>query len=540
MMLKWLARIFSPRGGGEDKKQLWESETTLRQAILNKEIERNRKTIEEIFDRCGDLIIHELWVEADRPVRCLVFYLDTLVKDDLLQKSLLRSLLDTGGKSSSQSTLDWIREQVLPVARTIETNLWGEVAVNICKGFVGLLVEGQDSVLLIRIPEDISRPVSQPVSQTAVMGPSAAFNENDHTNIGLLRKHLPTAKLAVEELSVGDITKTSVNLVYLKGNAPEGLINEIKARIEHIKVDGILNGGQLEEHIQDSPYSLFSGIDSTERPDRLAAHLLEGGAALIIGGTPYALLMPSTLANQLTSSDDYNNRFWYASLIRFIRWMAFLMAALAPGVYVAVISYHQELIPPSLLVTIVANREGIPFPAFAEALLMELTFEVLREAGVRLPRTFGQTISIVGTIVVGQAAVSAGLVSSGMVVVVAITAIASYSIPSLSLANSVRLLRFFFMAAGAVLGLFGILAGISLFNLHTSSLRSFGVPYLSPLAPLSLGDLKDSFIRLPNWMMKSRPRLTGYMDPQRQATQQKPMSPSIKNGVKTEKRRGKG
>lgn len=538
MMFKWLARIFSPLGWGEDKKPFSKSETNLNEAILDGEIERNQRTIEEIFDRCDDLIIHELLIEADRTTRCLIFYLDTLVKEDLLQKSILRSLLETGGQGGSQRTLDWIREKVLPVARTIETNLWGEVAANVCRGFVGLMVEGQDRVLLVMLPEDLKRSISQPVSQTAVMGPSVAFNEDEHTSIGLLRKHLPTAQLAVEEISVGVVTRTPVDLAYLKDTAPEGLINEIKTRLGRIKVDGILNGGQLEEHLQDSPYSLFSGIDSTERPDRLAAHLLEGGAALIIGGTPYALLMPSTLANQLTSSDDYNNRFWYASLIRFIRWMAFLMAALAPGVYVAVISFHQELIPPSLLVTIVANREGIPFPAFAEALLMELTFEVLREAGVRLPRTFGQTISIVGTIVVGQAAVSAGLVSSGMVVVVAITAIASYSIPSLSLANTVRLLRFFFMAAGAVLGLFGILAGVSLLNLHTSSLRSFGVPFLSPLAPLSMGDLKDSFIRLPNWMMKNRPRLTGYVDPQRQSGQLKPQPPVVNTGVKTGGKRG--
>ncbi len=526
-MVKWRTIFSAGNTSGNQETALQGSpvQDQAAEKVLSRDLDQNLGIIEGVFEHCDDLIIHELTLGTGRTAKGLIFYLDTLVKDDLLQKSILRSLLEAGGKTSEYPGFEWMRQRVLPAARMSEIRHWEDVFTYICRGSVGILLEGQGSALLIQIPEDVKRPVSQPVSQTAVMGPSAAFNEDAHTSIGLLRKQLPTSRLAVEEMFVGTISLTCVNLVYLKGVAQEGLIGEIKTRVERIKVDGVLSGGQLEEFIQDSPYSLFSGIDSTERPDRLASHLLEGGAGLIIGGTPYALLMPTTLANQLTSSDDYNNRFWYASLIRFIRWMAFLIAALAPGIYVAVLSYHQELIPPSLLATVVANREGVPFPAFAEALLMELTFEILREAGVRLPRTFGQTISIVGTIVVGQAAVSAGLVSSGMVVIVAITAIASYSIPSLSLANTVRLLRFFFMGAGAVLGLVGILAGASLFNFHTSSLRSFGVPYLSPLAPLSLGDLKDSFIRLPHWMMKNRPRLTGYTDLKRQGASLKPQPP---------------
>lgn len=539
-MIGWLSRLFSYKKAQSRKYPAEDRQTDggFKGKALTRDIAQNRETIEWAFACCDDLILHNFKLGGSGAAEGLVFYMDTVVKDDFLQKTLLRSLLETEEKIDGQTSMEWIRERVLPAARSAEVKRWDDVVPHICEGAVGLLIDGRDSALLIQIPEDIKRPVSQPVSQTAVMGPSAAFNEDAHTSLGLLRKSLPTSRLAAEEVRVGEITRTQVTIVYLKGVAPEGLIKEIKTRLERVKVDGILSGGQMEEFIQDSPYSLFSAIDSTERPDRLAAHLLEGGAGLIIQGTPFALIMPTTLANQLSFSDDYNNRFWYASLIRFIRWTAFLTAALAPGIYVAVISFHQELIPPSLLITIASNREGIPFPAFAEAMLMELTFEVLREAGVRLPRTFGQTISIVGTIVVGQAAVSAGLVSSGMVVVVAITAIASYSIPSLSLANTVRLLRFFFMAAGAVLGLFGILAGVSLFNLHTSSLRSFGVPYLSPLAPLSLGDLKDSFVRLPHWMMKKRPRLTGYVDPVRQSGDLKPQPPGAKEGGRSGQKGG--
>lgn len=465
----------------------------------------------------------------------MLVYIDSLIKDDLLQTGLMQALLNIHHESVRESSLAWIRERVIPTGKVKEENRWVEVSEGICTSAVALFIDGQKTALLIELPEASNRPVSQPITQTSVTGPAEAFNEDLHTNMGLLRRRFPTSRLAVESMQIGLITKTPVNLVYLKGYVRNGLLDEVKERLNRIKVDSILCSGQIDEHLQDSAYSLFTGIDSTERPDRVASILLEGGVSLIIGGTPFALLLPTTLATHMTASDDYDYRYWYASFIRLIRWSSLFTAALAPALYVALISFHQELIPPSLLVTVVSNREGVPFPAFLEALLMELSFETLREAGVRLPRTFGQTISIVGTIVIGQAAVSAGLVSSGMVVVVALTAIASYTIPSIKLSNAIRILRFFFMFAGAVLGLFGIMAAVSLLSFHLCSLRTFGIPYLSPLAPLSLGDLKDTFIRVPHWMMQNRPRLTGYAELDRQAPALKPGPPH----GKTDRRKGK-
>lgn len=537
-MFKWLAKILNGQTKNQaalSSGQQWKDESEIETRSLSKHIDQNREIIEEIFDHCDDLIIHEFVLGADKKAKAMLVYIDSLIKDDLLQTGLMQALLNIHHESVRESSLAWIRERVIPTGKVKEENRWVEVSEGICTSAVALFIDGQKTALLIELPEASNRPVSQPITQTSVTGPAEAFNEDLHTNMGLLRRRFPTSRLGVESMQIGLITKTPVNLVYLKGYVRNGLLDEVKERLNRIKVDSILCSGQIDEHLQDSAYSLFTGIDSTERPDRVASILLEGGVSLIIGGTPFALLLPTTLATHMTASDDYDYRYWYASFIRLIRWSSLFTAALAPALYVALISFHQELIPPSLLVTVVSNREGVPFPAFLEALLMELSFETLREAGVRLPRTFGQTISIVGTIVIGQAAVSAGLVSSGMVVVVALTAIASYTIPSIKLSNAIRILRFFFMFAGAVLGLFGIMAAVSLLSFHLCSLRTFGIPYLSPLAPLSLGDLKDTFIRVPHWMMQNRPRLTGYAELDRQAPALKPGPPH----GKTDRRKGK-
>ncbi|MDD2621328.1 MAG: spore germination protein [Syntrophomonadaceae bacterium] len=539
-MFKWLAKVLNGQTKNQStlfSGQKRKDEAEIEIHLLSKSLEQNRAMIEEIFDHCDDLIIHKFVLGPDKSQPAMLVYIDSLIKDDLLQIGLMQALQNVDYESGRNISLSWLKDNVIPTGRVTKENNWIEVTDRLCKESVALFIDGHEGALLIDYPAENNRPVSQPVTQTSVMGPAEAFNEDIYTNMGLLRKRFPTSRLAVEKLEIGLITKTPVNIVYLKGNVTTELIREVKTRLNRIKVDSILSSGQIEEHIQDSPYSLFSGIDSTERPDRLASILLQGGAALIIGGTPFALLFPTTLANQMTASDDYANRYWYASFIRLVRWSALFTAAMAPGLYVAIISFHQELIPPSLLFTVASNREGVPFPAFLEAFLMELTFETLREAGVRMPRTFGQTISIVGTIVVGQAAVSAGLVSSGMVVVVALTAIASYTIPSMTLSNSIRLLRFFFMFAGAFMGLFGIMAAVSLLSFHVCSVRTFGVPHLSPLAPLSLGDFKDTFVRVPNWMMRNRPQFMGRLEPERQNAALKPHPPPKSAG---KSRNGKG
>ena len=248
----------------------------------------------------------------------------------------------------------------------------------------------------------------------------------------------------------------------------------------------------------------------------MVSALLQGKAALIFDGTPFSLIIPSTLATDMQSPEDYYHRYWFSTFMRLIRWGAFLIALLAPAFYVAVTTFHQDLIPTDFLMSILASRNGVPFPGMVEAIIMVLAFEVLQEAGIRLPKPFGQTIGVVGAILIGQVAVSAGLVSPVVVVTISLTAIASYTISSLGLSTGIRALRIFFIIAAGIMGLFGVMVMFTMVTFQACALRSFGIPYLAPFAPLSLGDLKDTFVRVPIWAMKMRPRLQGYVEPVKQ------------------------
>jgi spore germination protein KA len=537
---KWLGKIIGRSGDMAAGYSLKPGDPGYEeQRALTSQLDKNLKILTDIFRLCDDLIIREIIIgRGKQQVRAAIIYLDPLINYSQLQQSLMRSLLAVEELPRPGISADWLLKKVLGNGSVSEEEKWVEVSDGINRGAVCLLLEGLNKALLVKTREKTSRPVGQPVTETVFRGPSDAFVEDVRTNLALLRKRLPTSRLAVEDLEVGEITKTKIKLVYLKGYVIDGLVAEIKERLRRIKIDGIVGSGQVEELIEDCPYSPFSTCEATERPDKLAANILEGRAALVFDNTPFALLMPVTLAAQIQSPQDYYERYWYSSFIRLLRWVSLLIALLGPSLYIAVITFHHELLPTSLLMSIIIAREGIPLPAFAEALLMELIFEVLREAGLRLPRAFGQTISIVGAIVIGQTAVNAGLASPAMVIVVSLTAIATFTIPSPSMANSIRILRFPLMVFAASFGLIGLLLAASVLTSHLCSLRSFGVPFLSPLAPLTFSDLKDTLIRAPSWKMRLRPRLTGYADPQRQNAGIKPRPPVVK-GKTSVKRRGK-
>lgn len=506
-------------------------------SFLSVSLEKNKKTLREIFDRCDDLVIRDLALGGEAGADAVAVFLEPLVDFELLHHCILQPLLYA--KKTPGFSMEQLKDSIISSGKVVEKRSWREVIQEIANGLVGLFVDGEPRALLISVPAENSRSIEKPTAETVIRGPSDAFNEDIRKSIALLRKRLRTPLLAVENLQLGEVSRTTVKLVYLKGYVMEGLPEEIKRRLQRIKIDGILGSGQIEEYIQDSPYSFFNHLDITERPDKLAAALLEGRAALFVDGTPFPLIIPATLNAQLQSPEDYFNRYWFASFIRALRWLATLGSLLLPALYVAVITFHQELLPTPLLMTILASREGIPFPALVEALIMVVIFEVLHEAGVRLPKAFGQAVSIVGAIVLGQASVSAGLVSAPMVIVISLTAVSSFAIPSIPLASTVRILRIPFMLAAGSFGLLGIMALLLALTFHLCALRSFGVPYLSPFAPLSFSDLKDSLIRAPAWMMLRRPKDTGSSRPYRQTPELKPQPPSSSKEILTGKRRKK-
>ncbi len=372
------------------------------------------------------------------------------------------------------------------------------------------------------------RGLEEPSSQTVVRGPKEGFTETLRINTALIRRRIKNTNLWIETLPVGEKTQTDVAILYIKGIASDKIIQEVKSRIKKINIDAILESGYIEELIQDEAYTIFPTIHNTERPDAACGALLEGRIIIMVDGTPFVLMVPALFIEFIQSSEDYYQRADISTLLRIIRFVCLFLALLTPSTYIAVTTFHQEMLPTRLLISLAAQREGVPFPAILEVFMMELTFEILREAGVRMPRAVGPAISIVGALVLGQAAVEAGIVSSSMVIIVALTAIASFVSPTFNMGIAIRILRFVFMFLAATFGLFGIIIGLIIMVAHLASLRSFGVPYLSPMAPFIASDQKDAIFRVPIWRMFARPRLISQQNIIRGRTKS-PKPPKINN-----------
>lgn len=350
-----------------------------------------------------------------------------------------------------------------------------------------------------------ARAIEEPTQETGVRVPREGFNEQLDASVALIRSRLRHPGLRFEQRRLGGRTSTRVALVYVEDLINPAILATVRSRLDRIRTDGVLESGYVEEWIEDSWLSPFPQTLRTERPDVVVGNLLEGHFAILVDGSPFALVGPVVLTQLLAASEDYYERAILALGSRGLRYGALIISLLLPGLYVALTSFHQELLPTRLFLSIAAAREGVPFPALAEALLMELQFEILREAGLRLPRAVGPAITIVGALVLGQAAISANLVSPAMIIVVAMTGIASFATPVFSLALAARLLRFGFTIAGGLFGLFGMQAAAVLLLVHLCGLRSFGVPYMAPVSPLRLRDWKDVVVRLPWKALRLRP-----------------------------------
>jgi len=537
-MRSLMASKHRPRQGPEKKEVRY----------LSANLNENMTALKQIFSDCSDVVFREFFIGSRETVKGVVIFIEGLVEKDLLNNNLMKSLmlelpgLPIAEQMNSKNAFKIIKERLLPFAEAAETEDMMEMTDLVLAGDAAFILDGSAKALMPCTKGWEMRAVAEPETETVVRGPREGFTESLRVNTMLIRRRVKTTRLKSENMKIGLLTRTDVNIMWIEGIADSAVVQEVRSRLGRIDTDSILESGYLEEFIEDAPYSVFPMINYTERPDKVAAALVEGRVAIITDTTPMVLLVPVTFTEFLQSTEDYYLKYIYASVLRLLRLVTLNIALLLPAFYVAIVTYHQEMLPTALLVSIAAAREGVPFPAFVEAILMEATFEVLREAGVRLPRPVGQAVSIVGALVIGEAAVGAGLVSPAMVIVVALTAIASFTIPSYSGSFAVRLLRFPIMVAAAALGLFGIMAALLALLIHLCSLRSFGVPYLSPIAPTSWRDLKDIVVRAPWWKMFTRPRTIGYVEPARQDYGQRPRppKPGSGKGANTQLGGGKG
>ncbi|OBZ10485.1 spore gernimation protein KA [Bacillus sp. FJAT-27264] len=489
--------------------------------LLDADLQNNIRSIQEALGSSPDLIIREM-VLADQWEVALLF-MNGLADRTMIQTSVLKSLTNLGALKSEQelsfreAPLAYLKEKALTVGDIGYIHGIDTLFTHLLSGNAILLLDGYAEGLRIGVNGREDRTVGEPTSQPSIRGPMDAFTENIQTNISLIRRRIKDPQLWLEIHPIGTVTKTSVAIMYQKNIVSGHILQEVRNRLDAIDIDGILESGYIEEFIQDKTATPFPTVYNSERPDTIVAGILEGKVAIIIDGTPFVLLVPALFVHFLQTPEDYYQRSDISTLIRMIRFMSFLIVLLAPSFYIAITTFHQEMLPTNLLLNLAAQREGVPFPAFIEALMMEIVYEILREAGIRMPRTVGQAVSIVGTLVIGQSAVEAGIISAAMVIIVSITAISSYVIPANTMSISVRMIRFVLMGLAASFGLFGILVGVIILVLHLNTLRSFGVPYLSPLAPFNLDAQKDSLFRLPWPAMRNRPKMYNRKNPVRQS-----------------------
>ncbi|WP_128655225.1 spore germination protein [Paenibacillus sp. 598K] len=369
-------------------------------------------------------------------------------------------------------------------------------------GFTIIFIEGLNRTLCIETGDLNKRSVQEPTSEAVVRGPREGFTESLSDNLALVRRRIKNPSLRIDAFTLGTATRTDTAIMYLEDKVDHEVLAELRRRLQKMKLEKVLESNYIEEMIQDHQYSPFPTVCNSERPDTIAANLLEGRIAIFVDGTPFVLIVPALFMQFFQSAEDYNQRGDFGSLVRLLRYFCFAISLLTPSFYIAITTFHQEMIPANLLMSLIGQREGVPFPAFVEALVMEVTFEILREAGIRLPKSIGQSVSIVGTIVIGQAAVEAGFVSAAMVIVVALTAIANFALPAFNMAISIRLLRFGMMAIAATFGLYGMIIALIMLALHLCQLESLGVPYMTSLAPFRLRFQKDTLVRLTQPMVK--------------------------------------
>ncbi|GAE24507.1 spore germination protein GerKA [Halalkalibacter wakoensis JCM 9140] len=486
---------------------------------ISPSIKKNEEVVNKEFAQSYDFISEKVFIGKQEGLLC---YLTSMVDPQTVSETIRPALADAYQVKrdiSKATDFDQFQKEYFSSNDTVSLQYNHEVLWYILSGYTILLVDGVSKGLAISTITNESRGVEQSKTQTIIRGPQDSFTEAKSTNVSLIRRRIKNPHLKVENFTVGKDTQTAVCVAYLDHVASKEIVDEVKKRVQEIKGSAVFDSGNIEEFISDRVITPFPMLYHTDRPDTVAADIVEGKVAVIVDGTPFVLLAPVVFTDFFQVSEDYYQGFMMASMLRMLRYLAFLIALLLPSMYIGLTTYHHQLIPTGLIVSIQAQREGVPFPAVVELLLMEVTFEILREAGVRMPRVVGQTVSIVGALVIGQAAVEAGIVSHFLVIIVALTAMAGFVSPVYSFANATRLLRFMLILMTAALGLFGTLTGFLLIIAHLASLRSFGVPYLAPMGPFILEDQKDVFVRLPIQLMKRRPN---YLHPKADVKEPQP------------------
>ncbi|MGJ7913167.1 spore germination protein [Neobacillus sp. LXY-1] len=473
------------------------------QTELSFSLEENLSLLQYTFADCDDFISQ--MVQFDYIQGC-IFYLSEMASDHAL-KEIEQGLTDSGGLLKKESSDD-IRVSIrnrFPFSNINNVRSLESIIDHILIGNTVLLVDQIDQAFLFSTVKEAGRSVQEPPSESLVRGPREGFVENIGTNLMLIRRKLRNPSLKVRHLRVGRQTNTEIKVVYIKGIADDKVVDEVSKRLSLIDIDGILESHYLESIMADSRWSPFPTVYSTERPDRVCANLLDGKVAILTDGTPFVLTAPAVFVEFLHSNEDYYNGSLIATFTRWIRLLGLLVTLILPSFILAMNTFHQDLLQTPLLLKIAASREGLPYPVLVEAIFMFITFELVREAGLRMPKVFGGAVIIIlGLVLVSQIAVQAGIIGPVMAISVSVAAMVSFILPNYAFHQVVRLLGLPMLLLAGFFGFMGILVGLMFALAHLVSLRSFGVPYFSPISPGRKEGWKDVFIRAPWWAIKTR------------------------------------
>ena len=469
-------------------------------ATLTKNLKENMAAIDQCIKDCDDIKCRKMKLGREEKIEACIYYVEVAINNLTIEETVIGKLINRLWNMEPAEQYEYIRDNALGITDVKELKDLSEVIMGIMIGDGVVLIDGYDKAVKIKSKGYPMMSVGESYNEKVIRGSREGFADALKCNTALLRKRIRSDKFKVKEKIMGNITNTTVAIAYVEGLVRDSVLEEIDRRLSELQIEGLTDTGIIEQLTEEASWSPFPQYQTTERPDKAAMELLNGRVVLFVDNTPVALLLPTSYGSYFQTADDYYNRFWVVSFARIIRHVAALIAMCFPALYLAVVNFHPEILPTSLVMTLASSRLNVPFPALIEVLLMELAFELLREAGIRVPGPMGSTIGIVGGIIIGQAAVTAGAVSPMIVIVVAVTALASFAIPNEELASTFRILKYFSIFLAAVFGFFGIIMAWVFVIGHLCRLKSFGFPYLMPVAAADINggeDLKDYVVRYP-------------------------------------------
>jgi spore germination protein KA len=512
--------MFEEYKNGKPESSVNSEETNkdIENKVLDKSMHNNIILFKNIFKNDETMIVREFENKELEAAKCCIIYIDGMVDTKIVNENIIQPVLGhhLSEHIESDNLLEELKNKVIVSNNVTEETEINKIVSSVIYGDTLFLLEGYDKALVISSKGWKIRSISEPEASKVVRGPREGFTESIMVNLSLVRRKIKNPNLKFKFKEIGEMTNTKTCICYIEGLALESILNELIDRLNKIDIDGVIDSGYIQELIRDAPYTPFETVGASERPDVVAAKLLEGRIALFVDGSPFVLTVPFLVVENFQANEDYYNNYIFATLNRLIRGVTSVTSVTIPGLFLSFVNYHQEMLPTPLLLSISAATQGVPFPTALSLILMLLIFDTLREAGTRMPEHVGQAVNIIGTIVLGEAAVEANLVSAPVLIVTALTGITT--LINMNFIGATIVWRNALLIAASLLGIYGFIMMLIILYMNLMSVRSFGVPYMMNVTRARDHDGQDAWIRMPWWTMTLRPKIIAAKNLVRQSS----------------------